>query len=333
MLNRGSRCASRAFLACSQIHFEREGKLMSVQSLHWNTFRTVLVLVTVGLTLAHLVGCSGARTRYYFAAADLDDSGADDQPSSNATLTFYRVTFNAASFGVKASLQQGFYDAGALHQLFGEVKNPNAKEKKDDATDKAKDAANAKGKAKAKTMPKASDSASAPNSADDANAAVPAVNSASVSSGSYTLEFDPATRTWHVMDEPQRFTIIYGANADAMASQVQAFADNDELGQQIGKILKSSIAKKNKKPAAQDADAKTLKADQASANAVAKKLDAASKSIKDDAMPNAVRASLVQAAQDLLDSLGNKETLDKSNFDAAMTHAGELLDTLTKKTK
>jgi hypothetical protein len=252
------------------------------------SFRRIVVLLGVFTVFLLLGGCGSASTQYYFAAADLNAPGDDPE------LTFYRVTFDANSFLEKATLTQGFYDAEALHQLFGEVKKPSEGE----------------------------------SAADPENAADNGTET--VKSGEYTLQFDPKLGTWRVVDHRDRFTIVYGANADKMAKQVQAFADSDEIGTQLGQIFKQNLKEPEKKPAGTTAR-KRLAAAQAGAAVAATELAAAAEGLSDASTSPETRAALVAAADAVLKSLNSREKdLDDQDPDKAMEAAQKRYDRLSK---
>ena len=123
-----------------------------------------LLIVTLSFT-----GCSGVWTQHYFAMVDLDDPNRD--------LSFYRVTVNAESFLTTSQYSSGFYDAEALHQLFGEVKKPEANG----------------GKA----------------------------GSGTLQAGALQLMCN-ARGQCQVGGTNDRFTMIYGTNADAIADQIRS---------------------------------------------------------------------------------------------------------------
>lgn len=80
--------------------------------------RTTVILTTVLATsVAWLSGCTRSTMTRMFAAANLD--------KGKQQLRFYRVTVDGHSSNSEAKLQAGFYDAGALHGLFGEAAASN----------------------------------------------------------------------------------------------------------------------------------------------------------------------------------------------------------------
>ncbi len=112
-------------------------------------------------------------------------------------LRFFRVTVHGTSGMNRTNLQTGFYDAGALQSLFGEV---SAKSQQG-ATSKAKSAV------------------------------------------SVVLEIDPLTGDMRRLEENQRFTILFGANGDALAQQISAFATSEAQGEVLARLIASAAGR------------------------------------------------------------------------------------------
>jgi hypothetical protein len=211
------------------------------------------------------------------AAADLADS---DHPK----LTFYRITIKANSVNTTSSYQSGFYSATALHQLFGEVKQPTA-------------------------------------SSDSANLGT--------GSGEFQILLDPQTGLPSRVTQNDRFAVMYGANADAVAQQIQAFAEASDTGDQIGAVLAASIGAPLQQQlaiATQSAQAKqkaqTTLAQQLTA--LAGQLSAANQT------PAQVKAILLQAAQYATTAAGSTITYSTAaaDQDTSFQKAKVVYDTL-----
>lgn len=234
--------------------------------------------VLLAAVLLNAIGCARAETRYYFAAADLDDK------SDHPELTFYRVTVTGESFGTQSSLQQGFYSADALHQLFGEVSKPAPSDNK---------------------------------ASSDTSAKISGGN------GTFQLVFDPTTGTWTTRND-SLFTVFYGANADKMAEQVQAVADDASIANALQALIGGSITPTKAPNAAVTKLQQQATTDQNSASDLADALDGIVKEVNDKAQaqltPQLLRLSLLAAANDVLSSLGQPRqnaTGDPQNLDAS----------------
>ncbi len=212
------------------------------------------------------VGCvSGQSTRYYFAAADLDHDNSD--------LKFYRVTVKGCSVNTKSNMQTGWYDAEALHDLFGQVGAPTKTE----------------------------------------------------NLGSCVMTYNGDKGEWEIQEGQKRFTVIYGANADAMADQVKLFAESNEAGAAFGSLLAASVGGRQFDEAVDSeksaSDAKVRAA------ATAKQLKDLSGKLDDkDLTPEKVRLILLQAAQAGAAALGSTATFDSSSADAGFTQAQATYD-------
>jgi hypothetical protein len=114
--------------------------------------------------------------------------------------------------------------------------------------------------------------------------------------GSYLLRYDEETKKWVVVDDGQRFTIMYGANSDAMASQVQAFADSDDVGKQMGSLLAASAGAGTFQAAEQVKQKVKVETD--ANKALSDKLTASAAKIADTAVSDDVRKALLVSAQD-----------------------------------
>lgn len=241
----------------------------------------------VALSMIALTGCARTQSRYYFAAADLDDSSRD--PS----LTFYRVTVTGESFGAKASLQQGFYSADALHQLFGEVSNT-----------------------------------ASTNSTDSTATTVKLPGS----NGTFRLVYDKNTGTW-TSTADTLWTVFYGANADKMAQQVQAVADSNSIAGALTALIggqikpappaNSDVTKLKQQAAAAQKSASTLADD----------LTNIEKEINPNATPQQLRLNLLTAANEVMKSLGKAKqnaTGDPAKLDTAFDAIQKAYDNLSK---
>ena len=220
-------------------------------------------------------GCSGVWTQHYFAMVDLDDPNRD--------LTFYRVTVNAESFLTTSQYSSGFYDAEALHQLFGEVKKPEANG----------------GKA----------------------------GSGTLQAGALQLMCN-ARGQCQVAGSNDRFTMIYGANADAIADQIRVFADSDNTGKGIAALLASSASADGfeRITAAEQSTAQVRK----NAAALAQQLKSLVDGIANVKTPDALRKILLQAAQLASQKAGSSTIFNTSDLDKGLTEAQATYDVLSK---
>lgn len=57
------------------------------------------------------------------------------------------------------------------------------------------------------------------------------------------VQFDPATRRHQILQRNQRFTVMFGSNADAVAQQISAFAAADQTGKAIGSLIAATIGR------------------------------------------------------------------------------------------
>lgn len=71
--------------------------------------RTTLLLFVALLGAS----CASSTMRFHFAAVD--------PAAENPVLDFYRVTVEASAGNSRSEFQTGYYDADALHQLYGQV--------------------------------------------------------------------------------------------------------------------------------------------------------------------------------------------------------------------
>ncbi len=276
--------------------------------------------LTLFLAALLLAGCYGVTSQHYFAIADLD--------SPTRELTFYRAKVSARSFLTKSEYSAGFYDANALRQLYGEVKNPNpppppppdgAKKGNGDAN-KGNGAAKGSGSAGTATT----SGMRAPGSV---------TTSSSPLAGTLQLECDSHRRCKVVGGANDRFTLIYGANADAVAQQIQSFAENEATGKQLAALLASSTSA--------DAFERTVAADQnteqakKAAAALAKELKALADKLGEDSVTkaakgDAARRVLLQAAQDAIKRAGASTTIDKTDVETGLTQSKAAYEVLSK---
>jgi hypothetical protein len=233
----------------------------------WSSFGLLIAAIA-------LSACSGVSTGHYFAVADLNDP--------NSELTFYRVTINANSFLTTSQYSSGFYDADALHQLFGEVKKPDS----------------------------------------------PAVKSAgTLQPGTLQLKCN-AKGNCEVGGANDRFTVIYGVNADAIADQIRLFAENENTGKQIAALLAASMAA--------DTFERTVAAEQnteqvkTNAAALAKQLKSLAEEIGTAKAPETVRGALLRAAQQASQKAGSSAVFDAKDINKGFTQAEAAYEALQK---
>lgn len=120
--------------------------------------------------------------------------------------------------------------------------------------------------------------------------------------GTYLLRYDEVTRSWIVVDDGQRFTILYGANSDAMAAQVQAFADGSDLGKQMGALLAASASGSKFQEVEQFKQ--KLKVETDANKALSDKITATSGKIADTASSDEVRKAMLTSAIDAAKAAG-----------------------------
>lgn len=271
-------------------------KMLSYKSLFQNlmnlkpnhSFKPKYPPLLLFILAVFLTGCYGVSTKHYFATVDLDDP--------ERSLTFYRVTIDASSFLTTSEYSAGFYDVDALHQLYGEVKKPES-------------AAVKNGEA-----PKAGSSVTQPPPTPQA--------------GTIQLKCDARGTCNEVGGANDRFTVIYGANADAVAQQIKLFAENENTGKQIAALLAASTSA--------DAFERTVAAEQATeqakknALALAKELTSRSEEIAKASTQDEVRKILLRAAQQASQKAGSGATFDTSDLEKGFTQAQATYDTLSK---
>ena len=98
----------------------------------WPVFFAVRATLSI-VVLIGFLGCAKSEMVFHFAAIDANPktltagNHQSPAPGDHATLKFYRVRIKGESMNGRADLQTGFYNADALHQLFGDVSEENAK--------------------------------------------------------------------------------------------------------------------------------------------------------------------------------------------------------------
>jgi hypothetical protein len=261
------------------------------------------------IVLAAESGCYGVTSRHYFAVTDLD--------GPERGVTFYRVSVTARSFLTTSQYNAGFYDANALHQLFGEVKAP------------APPAAATEAKKTESSAP-APPAPPAPPAAPTNTTTVTgtASSASSLQAGTVQVECDLRTRCRVTGGANDRFTVIYGANADALADQVRAFADSDNTGKQIASLLAAS--------ASADVFERTTAADQATeqarqnATGLAKDLKTLADQIANATSADEARKLLLRAAQLAAQRAGSSTLFDTTDPDRGFTQAQATYEVLSK---
>jgi hypothetical protein len=256
---------------------------------------------TALVALLSISGCSGVSTSHYFAVADLDAPGGTE-------LTFYRVVVKANSVFTTSQYTAGFFSADALHQLFGEVQKPESPAKSDSPKKSDPLSSNSEG-------PKKTDS-----SITKPAGVIPA--------GTLQLACDVRGNCKVDGGANDRFTVIYGANADAIAEQIRLFADSDNTGKQIAALFAAS--------AGADAFERTTAADQnteqakKNAAALAKQLKSFADDISKATSQDDIRRILLRAAQQASQKAGSSAIFDTTDLDKGFTQAEVAYETLSK---
>jgi hypothetical protein len=239
-------------------------------------------------------------------------------------LAFYRITINASSFLTTSQYNAGFYDANALHQLFGEVKSPSPPAA---VVDTKKTDTGATGSATTSGTVPSTPPPSAPTPPTPAMTTT-TTNASSLQAGTVQVECDVKGNCKVNGGANDRFTVIYGANADAVADQIRAFADSDSTGKQIASLLAAS--------ASADVFERTSAADQMTdqakqnAAALAKDLKSLADQIAKATSPDAARKLLLRAVQLASQRAGSSTIFDAADPDKGFTQAQATYEVLSK---
>lgn len=142
------------------------------------------------------------------------------------------------------------------------------------------------------------------------------------------LKVSPATGRWEVVKSNERFTVVYGTNADALAQQIQTFADSGQAGDEIARLLSAAVGGSTAAGAVA-AEQSLATSRLRSADLVKKLRDVASK--LDSAKPqDEARKKLLEALQQALISVGSAAVLDTANLDTGFTQGEGAYKALAK---
>jgi hypothetical protein len=242
------------------------------------------------LCLPAIAGCTKSEMTYHFAAADLAEA--------NPHLTFYRLTIKGCSGAETSHLQTGYYDANALHELFGEVSDKSSGSGVQTSPDQTR-------------------------------------------VGEVLVEIDPASKRARIVQQNERFAVLFGTNADTMAQQIGAFADSDQTGDAMASLLAAAAGRDkfdalaNAKQSAEEKDLSrshlvdALKSIKDEVNNAQPSASAATDALKAADLLRQFRELLRNAAQAALSNAGSGATLP-SNPDDAFKEASLALDALKK---
>lgn len=148
--------------------------------------------------------------------------------------------------------------------------------------------------------------------------------------GTHQFVFDDVTHQWRPMQDSQLFTIVYGADAKAIATQIKMFNESDQTGEQFGRLLAAASGG--------DVYVESVAAERASAQqrgrvkALSELLKTRKEAVKDGATPTEIGKVLLQAAQDTAKQLGSSVVFgnDVTNGFADAEKFYELLREQTK---
>ena len=253
-------------------------------------------------------GCNSYQeSQWFFAAAQVPvghvEPGrivtADAVKVDDVKLKFYRVTIKGWSINSNAELLTGVYPVKPLHDLFGEVTRPE--EKKKDNVDDADAAAPAT---------KSTTSVRKEVIGDGRRDATPSEPDQDV----MLFECNKELGRLRLIPQDARFTIFYGANADAIADQVKQFADADDTGTLMARLLLSASGAGEQKLAADAADKTSANLSKALSDEIPSELEKQAATIKptdaEAARTSQVNAALASVSQAILKSLGSTSTVD-----------------------
>jgi hypothetical protein len=97
--------------------------------------------------------------------------------------------------------------------------------------------------------------------------------------GQVVVRFDPVTHKYEIVEQDDRFAIVFGTNADALSQQISAFADSEQAGQAMASLFAAAIGRSDFEAlnsAQLSAEEKTK-----AASALADQLDALAKNLDD----------------------------------------------------
>lgn len=228
-------------------------------------------------------GLAGGCTSYqentwHFAAAELPAIG------KSPVLKFYRIKVKGWSLNGKAEMLEGMYEAAPLHELFGEIKRPEAPEENHEAH--------------------TTQTVAGGGAADMPDASHVPVNQPIVQCKAELGELE-------IVPPDSRFTIFYGANAKALSDVVKQTAEAESTGKGLADLFLAASGGGQEKLAAD--------ATEAQANEVAGANTQLSKDVRKQAdavlaftKPSEAENAIASLAQQALKALGSKTTLDAS---------------------
>jgi len=149
--------------------------------------------------MSALPGCTSYQSmRLHYAVVNIDEP--------NPQVKFYRVTLRGYSSNVKANMNTGYYDANTLRYLYGDVQRDSG-------------------------------SGSATGAGLTALASPSSTLKNNIPPGQVVVQFDPATRTWSQVPSTSLFTMIYGADSQALSDAIKAYAQSGKTGDTMGALF------------------------------------------------------------------------------------------------
>lgn len=150
--------------------------------------------------------------------------------------------------------------------------------------------------------------------------------------GNRMLRYNAATGGWEVVDDNKRFTILYGADASAMAEQVSAMATAQEGGDGIARLIGAIAA--GDATIETETNVETAKKMKAAIAELAKGMRTTATQLEaaktdDKATPKSVRLKLLERAQAVSNALGSVATYDKSDPDKGFDQVQSTLTALS----
>ena len=144
-------------------------------------------------------------------------------------------------------------------------------------------------------------------------------------SGSYRLRIDPVSGRTEVIDNDDRFTVMYGADTDAMSQQLQLFADSEIAGKEIARLMAGAAT--NAFVGVSEAQS-NAGAEQARAKKLAGKVETVNAALKEDTSAKDLRILLLQIVQEASDLARSDARYDPADLSKAFEDAAKVHERL-----
>lgn len=154
--------------------------------------------------------------------------------------------------------------------------------------------------------------------------------SAPSKAGTHSFYYNSRKKQWEPANDDQLFTVVFGADAKAIAAEIKTFAESDETGQQIARLMAAAAGREYyiDAVAAEQVSSQEKAKVAALATALKSSSEDAEKLKPDTLTPEELSKSLLTAAQQAVEQLGSTAKLRTDHSTNGFADAKQIYELL-----